>query len=243
MLERKIGVSIISFFPQFFVPGGHETIRRILDGLAIQLLPLRGLRRHDVERYKVLSFEGPWNCGTLFSALKRTVGIKGDHPSLVDICFFGSEQLCKRRIRMIASLHRQALPIDVPWVAGSAIELSPDMYQGNARNWDKAPNGVVLDTHHWERFSGSEAEKRYMELGGPAALRMVHLKLMSLRETLLFMTGNDRNSSLLQEFLAHDKAGEIPVVIEAKHNALAVPGHEPSGLLKRLADQINNVLA
>ncbi len=235
-MERPVGVSVMSFLPWVFLPGGYNRIRQTIGDLGIQLLPLRGLREEDVQKFNVISFEGPWNCGALSDALKRTLGIKGNHPSLIDIALFGSAQKCLSRIEMIDTLCPKALPIDVPWVSRSVIELSPDMYGGHARNWgQKIPRGVVLDTGHWQRFTPGEAEKKLKELGGLSTVRMVHLKLLSSVEIDRFLQGGDNHGKLLNKFLAHDRHGEIPVVIEIKWAS--------KDLLQNLAYQVRKILA
>ena len=243
-MERPVGVSIISFFPEFFLPNGHKSINERLEGLTVQLLPLRGLNLTDIQRYQVLSFEGPWNTGSVLDALRRTVGLRDDeYPSLIDILLFGSGDVnTTKKVAFIAVAHPQALPIDIPWLPNSAIELSHNMYKGNARVWgDRKPNGVVLDTYHWQNFKPGEAEKLLDKFGGQSAIRMVHVKLMNPQETDLFYRGKGNNAYLLRQFLAHDKSGVIPVVIEANRGALKLPGFTEHALLKRLALTVRSI--
>jgi hypothetical protein len=243
LMSRPVGVSIFSFLPRLWLPGGYKYVRDTIGGLGIQLLPLRGMRSGHIQDLRVLSFEGPWNCGSIRDAIKRHMGYTDrGYPSGYDIVLFGSEKLSRARVNMIASLHPRALAIDVPWVSGSAIELGTDMYGGNARQWDgKQPSGVVLDTGHWQEL-GRNAEKKLLELGGESAIRMVHLKLVTPQEIMGFLHGGNIHSGLLCEFLAHDKAGRIPVIIETMSSALRLPGQGPKVLLQRIADRIHSTL-
>lgn len=243
-----VGVSIFSFFPTFFLPGGYERIADELEEIPIQLLPLRGLEEKHVKRFKVISVEGPWNCGRFIDACKRSIlGLHGKeitHPSLIDFILFGSERSCRRRIEMIDRLCPTALAIDVPWwVKSSAIELGPDMKSGNVRRWGiQKPSGVVLDTYHFRHVKNPE--KVLESYGGFPAIKMVHLKLRTRQETKLFLSSfHDPHTSLLQSFLAHDKVTKkIPVIIEAKHNALNFPPSRREGILK-IADRVREVLS
>ncbi|KKU81416.1 MAG: hypothetical protein UY07_C0018G0010 [Parcubacteria group bacterium GW2011_GWA1_47_8] len=246
---REIGTSVFSFMPYnlplFLVPGWYEKVGEVLKeiNMGIQMLPLRGLREKHLNNFNVLSFEGPWNCGSVFGALARTIGINGDFPSLIDVGLFGSENVCRRCIEMLQRCCPNALAIDTPWIQDSAIELGPNMDKGNARQWgNQKPGGVVLDTGHWRKLK--DPEKELEACGGFGSVRMVHLKLLSPDETMSFLHNkrNDENTRLLKNFLVHDTERKTPVIIEAKNDALQHQNKKTGEVLSRLAERIHEVL-
>jgi hypothetical protein len=212
--------------------------------MPVQLVPLRSLTRYEVARYNVMSFEGPWNCGTVFAAIKREMGWDKTpgNPSFRDIILFGSEWRCRDWVLMTAGLHPQALAIDAAWADGWVTELGPNMNEGVARQGVTLPRGVVLDTDHWREL-GDQAEATLEMFGGRQAVRMVHLKLKTEQETRAFLKGEGENDRLLRMFLAEDRGGDIPVVIEAKGLAsLRVDDRTPMYVLRDLERRIRHII-
>lgn len=230
--RRTVGVSLFSLFPTFFVPGGYQEIAKLLDlgdyTLGVELLPFRGMNANHVRLFTVLSYEGPWNCSGPFSQfghmLMRPLGVGSkDYPSVLDVSLFGSEPSCRDRIKMIQSIAPTALAIDLPgWVNSSAIEPSPDMYNGKARQWQSStPNGVVIDTYHWRCLDKGWRECHLIEYGGSDAVRMVHIKLLSPGEIVSFLRDDaDINAEVAAEFLANDTEKKIPVILEVEPRAM-----------------------
>ena len=223
-MHRTIGVSAMSFFPLFLRPGGWGQIRTMVEmggeagTLPLQLLPLRGLQETHVAMFDVVSFEGPWNYGTLVQAAQRFLHVKGDeNPSFIDLALFGSEANCTQRIEMIRRFHPRALAIDAPeWAQGGLIELGPNMHKGAARRWNGyTPSGVVLDTFHWMEL-GDQAETILAENGGYPAVKAIHLRLSSTDDTQEFLSQS--RSSVARELLAEfaDQAPNAPIIIEAQ---------------------------
>ncbi len=217
-MNRKIGVSILSFLPAPFLPGGYAHIAENLKslGLGVQLIPLRKMNKtQDLKNFDVYSFEGPWRFGSFKEAFQRWRTKDSRLSSFVDWSLFGTEEWCKHRMVMLSSLFPEAYPIDIPWHPNSLIELGPEMHFGTARNWKNlVSKGIVIDTEHWLSL---RREHRYALLeqhGGIAKVKMVHLKISRKNQLRSFLNGCSDESRILEEFLSHDKEKKIPLIIE-----------------------------
>jgi hypothetical protein len=266
--KRPIGISVMSFIsPSTVLPLiGSRFLRDAMDpflervgeileetDLGIHLLPLRGIREENIAFFNVMSFKSPRNYGSLRQVYRREVreywGLPSEGlPSLLDWSMFGTEKECREKLKLMYDLFPKAIPIDIPWLKDSAIELSPDMYLENPRRWEAlSPSGVALDTGHWQEFSPGMAEKELVKLGGWEAVRIFHLKLRDSEQIRWFLDRKteDMNTIYLRSFLKHDYRHRIPVIIETRWRNLVRYGqslHQSEmGVIKAIKIRIEDL--
>lgn len=225
--NNGVYVSVITLLPWSFGPGGPQRALKLAlkygcDG--IQVVPLLGWRKKDIEEipsYRVVSYEGAWNKGTVRSAIARA--IKGDIPALWGPMLFGTNRMSSRKVDWFRDNFPDALAIDLG--RDSAIEIAPGRFAYAKRS------KIVIDLWHVREIASKKRScADYVDrLTKDFDVRMIHFQTRNRPELDEFL---DTDRGILRD-LFNACPDNVPVVIELP------PGCKSA--IPRLAEKIRSI--
>lgn len=220
-MDRIIGVSVASLLPWSLGQKGLDRAVRIAHAAGyagVQALPLRSwdpLSFEGIDPDAIIAYEGPWNMGSFWGAIRRLCGRAGEEePTLLDWLLFGSGE--KQILGWLAATFPEAVYV-AHRPGDDLLEIHPEADLTVADYISYEP-GLVWDTHHVRRprrdgRSGPVVE-RWFELWrqlDPAQLRLIHFNARG-KELRAFLAGEV--NELARMFYNVARATTCPIIVE-----------------------------
>lgn len=238
-MSKRFLVNVVSLVPFSLGTYGLERAfdisqRAGFDGL--YALPIKGWKGIN-DKLGIVSYEGAWNYGSLYRAVRRTLGIESEpSPTLIDWLLFGSNPL-----RILEQI-REGIPSAYQVVHEPddkyPLELSPEI--GFTEHIDYKP-GVVVDTYHIRRV-GRHGEQSFVSWEYLFArirnFSQVHVHLTNEEERLLFIGKTPSELGKMLRYLGRidisDWVLEVKPVIGTKSFVIK--------RLETLRDNVSNII-
>lgn len=227
-MRRKYGVSTVAVVPESLGPKGFENSLDIAQDLkldGIQALPMRGWpsNKYYYANYlqdpwdkMILSFEGPWNSGSVWQAFARTLGSKKlGYPTFLDLFLFGRnpmsvlwamEQVFGLDKYISHSLRKEEYLYDM-------IEITSDNTQ--IQNYVDYKHGLVWDTWH-TREKGMPDWINLLSALSPESIKMIHFHPKDERELNQLIKGEGNELADMLHALRLKVSPDCPVVLETR---------------------------
>lgn len=223
---RRYYVNVVSLAPYSLGRGGPiRALEMVVEaGLAgVQLLPMRGYDYVSVKnlpRSAIVSYEGPWNSGTLFNALRREwrkrIGKSKptdvQWPLLIDWLFFGPRP---ERVSTFKTLFPKALYVTHDASASGVYEIHPE------GGFPLEEQPLCWDTFHTRRpyqASGHRSPFRWARLleAKSKQVSLIHVHPVGSEISSLLAGQTEGELQDMLQMLARHTKVSVPIVIEVK---------------------------
>lgn len=227
-MGRKYGISTVSLVPYSL---GRDGFKNSLDiaisslGLSgIQALPMRGWSndKYHYARYLgdpldqiILSFEGSWNSGTIFQALKRRFGSKREgYPTFLDLYLFGRKP--EAVLKVMDDVFGWDKYISHKFENSGyryMVEIGPDNVQ--IQNYVDYKHGLVWDTWH-VREEGMPDWRDLLSALPPESIKLIHFHPKDEGELAEFMSGKANELDDMLQALRLKVSPDCPLILETR---------------------------
>lgn len=226
-MGRKYGISTISLVPYSF---GTEGFKNSLDiaiidlGLSgIQALPMRGWSndRYHYSRYLgdpldkiILSFEGPWNSGSVWQAFARTLGSKKEgYPTFLDLYLFGRNPMPVLKAMDNVFGWEKYISYTINSGYRYMVEIGPDNVQ--IQNYVDYRHGLVWDTCH-TREKGMPDWKELLSALSSESIKLIHFHPKDEGELAQLIGGWGNELADMLDALRLKVSPDCPVILETR---------------------------
>lgn len=235
---RKYGINVVSLTPFSLGKKGFKKSLDIAEKLGldgIQALPMRGWHK-DNESYedcrdKVISFEDPWNSGTLGERFRRTISeIKKGYPTFMDVYLFGFNP--KPFLKATEKIFGQSKFIDHKLNAYRyMVEIYPQV-SNKIGDYTDPNRRLVWDTRH-VRDKGMPDWKSLLSELSPESIKMIHFQPKNEKELVEFMNYKENELMKMLQGLALKVSRDCPMILEIKPTIRSMMSFD--FLMKRLS--------
>lgn len=224
-MGRKKAISTISLITDSLGPKGFEnsldiaTLELKLDG--IQALPMRGWPAckdyyasllHEPWDKMVLSFEGPWNSGSVWQAMRRRFNFeKEGDPTFLDLYLFGVNPMPV--LRAMGNVFGWDKYISHRLGYKYMTEIYPVNVQ--IQNYIDYKYGLVWDTWH-VREKGMPDWRDLLSALSTENIKMIHLHPKDEDELTKLIKGEENELTEMLHALRLKVSADCPVVLETR---------------------------